>query len=224
MCHNYLRIISLCFFAGVAALILKCSSASTIAGTATQSGNGIVTGMVVYGDGVAATGSNVSLHKSSYDPVSCTTQCFSRLTVVNNAGKFTFDTLPADIYTIEITSTSGLKALHFDIVVANRVTKILSPDTLKHAGILNVRIPDSLVFNGAYVYVPGTSIKGYVDTFQTDNGSIRIDSVAAGVLPSLYFRIPGSLKAEVDTNDIQIIENDTTYMNFESDDSLYFTE
>ena len=106
------------------------------------------------------------------------------------------------------------------VVVRKRETTTLPLDTLKWPGILETSLPDSLMALGGYVYVPGTSVAGRVDTIAVSKGYIEIDSVPAGILPHLYYRYPQSTLIAVDTNEISIDEQDTTDFQFESDDTL----
>ncbi len=220
MRHNFLEILAVCFCCLSPALFLKCTGGSPLAGSASQSGNGMVAGMVVSGNGTPTAGASVTLRKNTYDPIACpgAAYCFIRTTLTGDSGIFIFDTIPVDTYTVEaIFPGTSERALRFGIVVKAKTTTPLPADTLKPSGILRVHLPDSLVLNGGYVYVPGTGIAGNVDTIQADSGYIEIDSVPAGILPSIFFRPPLSVMADVDTNKITINPQDTTSADFESD-------
>jgi hypothetical protein len=207
-------------FSGLAALVSECSNSVNMAGTATQSGNGMIVGMVVFGNGAPANGSPVRLRKSDFDPVGCSDTCFSRNAIADGAGRYAFDAIPVDTYTIEASNASGWKTLRFGTIVSARSTVTLIADTLKDIGTLKVHVPDSLIHAGGYVYVPGTDIQGYFDSIRTEKGYMEIDSVPAVTLPWLYFRIPGSPKISVDTNTVRIFEHDTTETEIDADDTL----
>ena len=223
MRHRTSTILVMVLVAGLAVVALKCTSPTTVAGTITQSGNGRVEGMLVLRDGALAGGALVYLRKNTYDPIACglSTTCSTRVVLTDSAGHYDFDSVPSDTYAIEAYASSlGQRHLRGDVVVQNRKTTTLPLDTLKWPGILETTLPESLMMAGGYVYVPGTSVAGRVDTIAVSNGFIEIDSVPAGILPHLYYRYPQSTLIAVDTNEISIDEQDTTDFQFEADDTL----
>ena len=223
MRHRSSIVIFMLLVAALSLSALKCSSPTTLSGTITQSGNGKVEGFLVLRSGVPAAGTLVHLRKSTFDPIACvaSTTCSTYVVLTDSAGHYNFDTVPSDTYAIESYANSlGQRHLRTGVVVQNQKTTTLPIDTLKMPGILETALPESLMVAGGYVYVPGTGFAGMVDTIAASQGYIEIDSVPAGILPHLYFRYPLSMLIAVDTNEINIGEQDTTDFQFESDDTL----
>jgi len=223
MSHKFLLVVIVVILCVAPSLILQCSNLTTVAGSASQSGNGMITGRVVSGGGEPAEGALVMLRKSTYNPVTCSIEsaCFIRTKLSDSSGHFAFDTIPADTYTVEaLVTLTGERALQFGIIVKPKQTTSLDVDTLKSPGVLRIKLPDSLANTGGYVYVPGTRISGFSDTAQSDSGYIVIDSVPAGVLPSLFFRYPLSTIASIYTKEIIINPQDTTDVQFEGNYSV----
>jgi hypothetical protein len=195
MFRKYLKVFTICMSGALSSLILSCSN-NPLAGSASQTGNGMVTGMVVSSSDEAKNGVVVTLRLHDYDPINIShpEKVFSRTTITNEKGLFKFDTVPADTYTIEGSSpVTGQKLLHFDVVIDKHDTTRLQPDTLKALGKIRLLLPDTLHTPSGYVFIPGTSFGGVIDTFATSRRYIEIDSVPAGQIPGIYYVVNSTL-------------------------------
>jgi hypothetical protein len=194
MNHNYLKAFAMCFYCALVIQILECTNLSTVAGSASQTGNGMLVGKVVSNTGARANDVLVTLRVRGFDPIAFSRSGigFSRIAVTDVNGQYAFDAVPADTYTIEISSpATEQKTVHFDAIVRKQDTAMLAADTLKAPGMLRAYLPNSLCVHNGYIYIPGTSIGGFVDTATAKSGYIEIDSVPAGQMPGIYYAIYG---------------------------------
>jgi len=194
---KYLKILTIFFCDILAVLFLSCSSNSNpLAGSISQTGNGMVTGAVVSTHDVARNGVVVTLRLHNYNPItsSASDNIFVRTTITDTNGLFKFDTIPADTYTIEgSSSATGQKLLHFNVVINKHETTILNPDTLKLLGNIRLYLPDTLRNSSGYTYIPGTSFGRKIDAQGNSLNYIDIDSIPECQLPGLYYIVKNAL-------------------------------
>lgn len=190
MYHEYVKVYIKCFYGLIAAMILSCSNLNSIAGSASQTGNGMVIGMVTVDNEEVRNGIVVTLRDYNYNPVSKiqSNNMFIRTTVTDQNGTYKFETIPADTYTIQCLSPgTGKRLIHFDVVVNKNDTTEFHTDTLQALGKLRVYLPDTLATPGAYVYIPGTDYGSSIDTTLINKEYVEIDSVPAGQLSGIYY-------------------------------------
>jgi hypothetical protein len=197
MDYKYVKILTIFFCEVLVVLFLSCSSNNNpLAGSISQTGNGIVTGTVISTRDVARNGVVVTLRLHDYNPGASSTSdsIFLRTTVTDANGLFKFDSIPADTYTIEGTSSAtGQKLLHFNVIINKQETTILNPDTLKSLGSIRLYLPDTLRNSIVYVYIPGTSFGRAIDVKETSLNYIDIDSIPECQLPGIYYIVKNSL-------------------------------
>jgi hypothetical protein len=219
MQRKYVKVFAICFYGLVSALILLCSSnLNPMAGSASQSGNGMVTGMIVSNNDAAKNGILITLRGHNYDPISNSRSdsVFTRTAVTDENGLYKIDTVPADTYTIEGSSpVTGQKLLHFDVIINKNDTNVLQTDTLKALGKIRVYLPDTLQNPSGYVYIPGTSFGGVIDTSAIKRRYLEIDSVPAGQLSGIYYAVNSSfIPPRLLRDNITVIAGETVPITF----------
>ncbi len=212
MFRKYMRISIIFIYGLLAALILSCSNQNSIAGSASQTGNGMVAGIIITNGNSARNGIVVTIRVHDYNPINNlhSNNDIFRTTLTDQNGFYEFDTLPADTYTIQGSSpVTGQKMLHFDVMVNKDDTAELLADTLQSLGKLRVYLPETFNKPGAYVYIPGTAFGGSIDTSVINRGYIEIDSVPAGKLPGIYYAERNSSTPRLLRSNIEIIAEKT---------------
>ena len=183
MRNNHVTLFPALFFSALAMLALECSNPERMAGTVTQSGNGRVAGTLVTTTGAPASGTQVELLPSDYDPV------VDGVTIPRDTtdatGRYAFDSIKMGVYNIvAVHPDQTTRAATFGINVVADETVILVPDTLRAPGSIRVVLPVAMDSTNGYLYVPGTTIYSLLGGH---NGYVTLDSVPAGVTMSVYY-------------------------------------
>ncbi|MDD5675347.1 MAG: DUF2341 domain-containing protein [Chitinivibrionales bacterium] len=184
------------FFAGMVfvalfavALLPHCSSQDRLAGTATQSGNGMVAGMIVNADGSPAALARVRLVPVVFDPVAG--QLSDSLSAItDSAGKFGITVTDSGVYNVEAVHRSDFTR---GLVRGVRAGVPAPTDTLHVPGAIVVDLPDTADTLNGYVYLQGTTRFAPV----TGNGRITLDSIPPGLMPTLYYAVRNSASVKV---------------------------
>ncbi len=184
-----LQILSLCALIG-------CGSSGNLAGGGTDVGNAKVFGCIVDSTNVGVSGARVRLYAFMHDPYVNANGLQGALaqTTTNAKGEFCFDTIDTGTYTIIAEESAyGLKAIHYDLVITpnnvnNNDSICLSEDTLKQLGTLKIEIEMTLPVGG-YLAIPGTDYLHWITSEELHKQEFILDSIPAGKIPSLYYRI-----------------------------------
>lgn len=219
MDHKYLKILSIFLCEVLATLFLSCSSNNNpLAGSISQTGNGMVTGTVISTHDAATNGVVVTLRLHDYNPGASTASdsIFLRTTFTDVNGLFKFNSIPADTYTIEgSSSATGQKLLHFNVIINKQETTVLNPDTLKSLGSIRIYLPDTLRNSIDYVYIPGTSFGRAIDVKENDLNYIDIDSIPECQIPGVYYIVKNSLTQPRHIRDsITVVAGETVPITF----------
>lgn len=160
------------------ALVLTCST-DQLTGGSSSTDNGKIMGKVCNENGSSAPRATVILHTADFNPTKDSDTATKALT--DSTGTYIFDSLAQGIYTLEATAMeNGTRAL-INAVMVDTTTTHAASATLKKPGALSIELPDKFATSG-YVYIPGTSLYGLVNS-----GIAFIDSVPAGYIPALYY-------------------------------------
>ena len=156
-------------------------------GDATETGNARVAGHLVLEDGHPAEGAQVIILASNYNPVRDPSIPDSQQVLTDVKGLFKFEKLDSGEYNIQVRHpVTHTCLLIYNIKVA--LEKVRVPeDTLRLPGGLSVPIPETQDSGSGYVYVPGTTFKGRVDSEIRIAGKILIDSMPPGSIPSVVY-------------------------------------
>ena len=164
-----------------AILALRCASLGPLAGTVTQSGNGMVCGVVV-DSGTLVPGARVLLVPAQYDPKSGGPLPDSLADTTDPSGAFGIFADKRYEYNVEVEPISGKNALFRGVGFSSGDTQSTGLIRLATPGAIKVIAPDTERTSAAYVYIPGTML------FSPMHGDMAIlDNVPAGNIPTLYF-------------------------------------
>lgn len=188
-----------------AALLMRCSSQSDIAGSGTEAGNGRVVGRIITDAGAAAPNTALLLipadFTSGIDNFEADT--------TNSSGHYTFDNASPGNYSIQgVQSDSRKRILILSVRVnADRTTDI-APDSIRNTGSLQITIPDSMRKAGGKLTLQGTtfSINTYGDSIVT------IDSLPSGPMPPLVYLADSAAQPKTVFTDFTVHPGDTTVL------------
>jgi hypothetical protein len=165
-----------------ASITLHCADFGPVAGTVTQSGNGMVCGTVV-DSGVPVSGVRVLLVPAQYDPVSSTSLPDSLFDTTGPSGTFRIKAPKSTAYNVQVENIMGKNALRCNVGFSDGDTQNIEPLALAIPGHINVIISDTASSDTSYVYIPGTTF------FSRVHGDTTvIGNVPAGFIPSVNYR------------------------------------
>ncbi len=199
MWHKKMTLI--CVIFSVAVFMINCTE--QVAGTITQSGNGVVSGMVV-DSGVPVSGARVMLIPLEYDPGSDIPLPQSLIDTTNVYGGFSMEVSAKNRYNVEVVHGSGKMALHFGIDIIEDDTQHVSPLTITVPGNVSVIIYDTGNMNSSHVYIPGTTLCSKF----TGNTAL-LTSVPSGVIPEVRFRSYITNTDRILSSNIRVYSSDT---------------
>ncbi len=200
--YNGYCILLTIFVTGLA-LLLSCS-VGPIAGSGTEEGNvtALVEGVVYDSSGNTASCVKVTLVPKQYNPVEDTSLSSSFIDTTDSGGRYSFAFTGKDTFNIQALQESrGTRFLHTNIIVDNDTIDDLA-DTLKEPGTIKVILPDTVDLVNGYLFIAGTDIYKAIDT-----QVVYLDSVPAGLMPSLYYAT--GIANELITDSLIVIPNDT---------------
>jgi hypothetical protein len=170
-------------------LLLGCSSTNLAGGSAGETGNPVVIGMIVDSRGAPVKGAAVWALPEQFNPIlGDTARTISRDTtdargtyrlILNASGNFS-------VHAVEM--LSGTRLLLPRIAVGSDTT-IVPTQTLLSPGTLKVFLPESAQAICGYVYIPGTLLFAQTNTTE---GFVIVDSIPAGIISSINFITSGS--------------------------------
>lgn len=184
---------------------LRCTGSGPVAGTITQSGNGIVCGVVV-DEGVPIAGARVLLFPVQYDPFSDAPLPDSQIDTTGSSGTFTITASRSNDYNVEVEYASGKSALFCGVNFTTGDTQTVNALSLMPPGCITAILHDTIDADSAYLYIPGTSI---FSLLQGD--TVILTHVPAGSIPEVRYRpvYAGSADRVVGTN-VAVVSGDTT--------------
>lgn len=165
-----------------ACITLHCVDVGPVAGTVTQSGNGMVCGSVA-DSGVPMPGVRVLLVPTQYDPISDTSLPDSLVDTTGPSGIFRIIAPKSMTYNVEVENRLGKNALRYNVGFSDRDTQNIEPLSLTIPGRISVIIPDTASSDTSYVYIPGTTFFSKVHA-----GTAVIGNVPAGLIPMVSYR------------------------------------
>jgi hypothetical protein len=105
--------------------------------------------------------------------------------VTDANGRYSFSAVDSGLYTIQAThALDRKKALIWKVYVAFDSTLLAPTGILRTPGTIKAMLPDSAGAKNGYIYVPGTTLVGYI---QPGTGFAVLDSVPAGVQTDIYY-------------------------------------
>lgn len=185
-------------------LFLRCSPADLAGGGTIETTNGCVGGVVISGNGTAASGVQVSLIPAGYDPLKDSLKLI--LDTTDNDGHYKFLNIDTGEYTIlSVHCTARTRALTYDISVAGD-TQNLSSITLRDPGTIRIKLDGNVDTADGYVYIPGTTIAKLITG---NKDAIILDSVPAETVSSVSYSEVDRTNTSVIRYDVRVISGDT---------------
>lgn len=152
-------------------------------------GTETVIGKIVFADGTNAAGARVIIIPHDYNPLKDTD---SLVTNTDNQGSFVFSSVKPGTYNIiSQYPQSQLQMFHPQVEVTKNPL-ILSPDTLKEPGTINIIMADTVDTINGYVFIRGTTFFRSLSKGNMIPGglySLILDSVPAAVLGQLNYMV-----------------------------------
>jgi hypothetical protein len=192
----------ICVILSITLFFLSCTE--HIAGTITQSGNGVVSGMVT-DSSVPVSGARVIVIPVDYDPGSEIHLPDSLIDTTNETGNFCITASIKTRYNVEVSHGSAKMALLFGVDIIPDDTQHVSPLALTIPGCISVIVNDTGNLDSAYVYIPGTTVSS-----QFTGNTALLTSVPSGVVPQVLFRTVNTDTKRVVSNNVGVYSNDTT--------------
>jgi hypothetical protein len=169
---------------GLATMLM--SSCSDLGGTSEQ-GNARVAGVIRLPGGETVPSAVVSLIPSEYDPVADGVSSCVVTTVSGAAGDFTFDKIRPGLYTLSAHDPrSGFRISIIPVSVTEH-GDLRVEGTLRAAGSIRIISSVNIDTVNGYFYIQGTTAAG----FARAGSGTTIDSVGAGVVPSIRYAVRG---------------------------------
>jgi hypothetical protein len=192
--------------ASVTAFIaLRCADLGPLAGTVTQSGNGIVSGMVV-DSGAPVTGARVLLVPARYDPYSNASLPDLLIDTTDESGAFSILAPRLNDYNVEVEHVSGKNTLLCGVSFQTGDTQSTGLLRLALPGSIKVIISDTIDAGTAYVYIPGTTFFSLVH----DDTALLENIPAGSILELSYHPAAAEAKDRIIKTNIMVTSGETT--------------
>jgi hypothetical protein len=174
--------------AGLAAwLAWGCGQRVAAGGDATETGNARVSGQVVMEGGLPGVGAEVTILPSDFNPVRGGAVPDSQKDTTDSDGWYRFARLKPGTWNLLVRhpGTRTRSAL-FGLELAPGAVGV-PDDTLHKTGSMSVPLPETRDSGVGYVFVPGTTYRKRVDSELRIVGSVVLDSLPPGLVPSVAY-------------------------------------
>ncbi|MBN1130343.1 MAG: DUF2341 domain-containing protein, partial [Chitinispirillaceae bacterium] len=178
-----------------AVLVLFYCTELSMAGGSSSTDNGRILGMICDENCLPAPAVRVTLLPADHDPYRDTSRI--RIDTTDTAGDYAFGNLAPGSYTITAVAPDARTRALVGSVIVDSTTAYAPVAMLSKPGALRIQVSENASAAARYVYLPGTTFYGIVE-----NGSGFIDSIPAGIIPSVYYA------STVDTADNHVIKTD----------------
>ena len=190
----------------VVAVVISLSCTADIAGGGSEGGNARITGMITNEQGAPEGNVIVTLLPSGYNPAKDVPPADSCIDTTAEDGIYYFEAEKDVSYSIEAAQVSSrLRGLVTDVLADSTDGTVVS-FSLKHPGAVRVLLADNLVTATGYLYIPGTTV--YVRLNEKDDSAL-LDSVPAGILPSINYGSTDESEPVVIRNGVEVVTGDT---------------
>ncbi len=169
-------------------ILLRCSSSdSSIAGGSTDTETGAISavGIVIDPMGARVSGVQISSYPQNYDPIRDQASLAVAMDTTNVYGEFKLAVTKSGTYSLyAINLHNGDRALRNKVILDQKVVNLNSL-TITKPGSLLLSVPEGLITQDGYCYIPGTNISLSVSHNQK---LISIDTLPSAVIPYLIFQ------------------------------------
>ncbi|MDB5047325.1 MAG: hypothetical protein JWO30_396 [Fibrobacteres bacterium] len=196
-------------------LVSACGQKVALGGDATETGNARVSGQVVREDGLPVVGAEVTILASDFNPAGGTAVPDSQKDTTDVDGRYRFARLQDGKYNLLARhAETRTRSILFDIDLAAADSVTVPEDTLHAPGAISVPLPETLDSGVGYVYVPGTTYRKRVDSELRIVGSVILDSLPPGLMPSVaYGKGDADSRPIVLAADVAVHSSEVTYVN-----------
>jgi hypothetical protein len=182
------------------------------AGGTSSSENAKLEGTFIDSQGKPVSGTCVLLLPNNFIPVEQSIDSIKQ-TMTNEIGSFSLENIIPGTYNLEaFNPQNGLRFLKTNIILQKKNIARLPIDTLKHPGTIIIALnqqTDSA--KTRKVYIPGTT-RYSIDS--TNAKYIILDSVPAGIIPSVCVKEANNINPVVLKENLNVIPKDTTYCGY----------
>jgi hypothetical protein len=171
-------------FLGIAlTCLIRCGNLASLAGGGvSETTNGFALGSIFNQDGSPAVNSRVMLVPQRHDPIIDSAIPASMIDTTDAQGRYLLKSRVDGIYNIEgINDQNGDRLLISAIIMRKNDTTIQA-GTFHKPGAIKIILPDYYERHYGYLYLQGTTFSARID-----NEYAIIDSVPAGIIPSLNY-------------------------------------
>ncbi len=190
-----------------------CGERLASGGDATETGNARVAGQIVEESGKPVAGAEVTILPSDWNPVRGGAVPDSQKDTTDADGRYRFTRLVSGEYNLQVLQLqSRTRSAVFAIQLA--LDSVLVPkDTLHACGALSVPLPETKDSGVGYVYIPGTTFRTRVDSELRISGSILLDSLPPGLVPSVLYTKGDSDSRPISlAKDLNVLKSQVTYV------------
>ena len=166
-----------------------------------------VVGSLFSSDGAASPRTLVRLAPRAFNPAVDIQSAPFPVDTTDFEGTYRFSLVDTGEYTITaVQLDKRTRAIICGVHVVNDTVRI-APDTLRWPGTITVTLPASVDAINGYFFVPGTTIDA---SLNSNDGFVTLDSVPAGVIPSVNYGAAGSSTMRVIRYDIPVSPGSAT--------------
>ncbi|MEO7427156.1 MAG: DUF2341 domain-containing protein [Fibrobacteria bacterium] len=173
-------------------LLTACGERLAGGGDATETGSARVSGQVVLENGRPIAGAEVFILPADYNPMAGAALPDSQKDTTDTDGRYRFTRLGNGNYNLQVqhsgTHTRSLFLgirLAIDPAVKDSVS--VPEDTLRAPGSVSIPLPENRDSGIGYVFIPGTTFRKRVGSEEQRVGSVLLDSLPAGRMPSVEY-------------------------------------
>jgi hypothetical protein len=192
----------------LAAGLVSCGTSPVVADGGSATDVGYVKGTIYRQGNSPATNTEVLLVPAQHNPVAVPADSAILSDTTDDGGNYRFRVKNPGIYNIEavhLTERTRLFITGLDITKNDTTTA--PSETLQTPGTVAVVIADSVRPIAGSVYIPGTT---FLTAFSGSGAAIIVDSVPAGVFPSVMFRSVAKPESSlVAARNVTVVSNDT---------------
>ncbi|HKP98473.1 MAG TPA: DUF2341 domain-containing protein [Fibrobacteria bacterium] len=173
---------------GLAAWLFQaCGERVASGGDATETGNARVAGQVVREDGLPMAGAEVAILPSDFIPLGAAAVPDSQKDTTDGRGHYRFTRLKEGRYNLMVQHReTRTRSILFGIrLEADSVN--VPEDTLHAPGAMSVPLPETSDSGVGYIYIPGTTYRKRIDSELRIAGSVVLDSLPPGIMPSVVY-------------------------------------
>jgi hypothetical protein len=166
------------------ASLMHCGNHASIAGGGvSETTNGFALGVILNQNGSPAAHSRVMLIPNLHDPVIDSAIPGSMIDTTDDQGRYLLKSSMADTFNIQgVNDQSGDRLLISAISIRKNDTTFIPVGTLQRPGAVKIILPDYYDRTSGYLYLQGTTFSAGIE-----NDYAMIDSVPAGIIPSLHY-------------------------------------